>query len=382
MENDQVSAPQVDVATTSVGPQTPDQPSKLGRRDLLKAGGFGAVAIAAVAHLDPLAARAQRLMSGAAAPAPKGSLIFIPNNPGNYNLPIDVGFHEALVPLGWSFQQLTPTGIQNNASFISLVEEAVQRGPDALAVAYPGGGAAVSQIKQAASSLKFVIVTNQEDEPYTTQAGLSYVGQDVYSAGELAGTQIAKVAVSKGKKGGTIIGGNEAPGGVSILLRYQGATAAIAAFNKTNGTTFKLINMPDFATDPGKGVATYKAEALQLGNNLAGILTLGGDSTSLMPTVGPALGLKPGELAMGGFDTSTAADKACEDNWIQFIIDQQFYSQGSISGWLAWQAIERTQVPPPTVDTGEALVTRQNLAKFTARDTQLAALATKYGYVA
>ena len=140
-------------------PQT-DRASSAG--DLLKAGSFGAVALAAVSRLEPLAARAQRLMSGAAAPAPKGSLIFIPNNPGNYNLPIDVGFHEALIPLGWSFQQLTPTGIQNNASFISLVEEAIQKGPNALAVAYPGGGAAVSQIKQAASSLQFVIVTNQE----------------------------------------------------------------------------------------------------------------------------------------------------------------------------------------------------------------------------
>ena len=58
MENDQVSTPEVDVSTTSVDPRPQtDRASSAG--DLLKAGGFGAVALAAVSRLDPLAARAQ-----------------------------------------------------------------------------------------------------------------------------------------------------------------------------------------------------------------------------------------------------------------------------------------------------------------------------------
>src|SRR5207247_2022378 len=145
---------------------------------------------------------------------------------------------------------------------------------------------------------------------------------------------MAALILAQGKKSGTIIGGNEAPGGSSILARFKGAGQAIGEFNKANGTSFAIINMPDYAVDQAKGVATYKAKILQLGKNLAGILTLGFDSTALMPSVGKAAGLKPGQLVIGGFDTGPSVGVAIQQNWVQFTMDQQFYSQGSLSGWL------------------------------------------------
>ncbi len=123
-----------------------------------------------------------------------------------------------------------------------------------------------------------------------------------------------------------------------------------------------------------------KAQALRLGDSLAGIMTLGFDSTALMPEVGPALGVKPGELVMGGFDTGPTVSKAIQEGWVLFTIDQQFYSQGSISGWLAWQAVERDQVPIPEANTGQFVVTKANLAKTAARDNLLQSLAVKYGF--
>jgi ABC-type sugar transport system substrate-binding protein len=83
---------------------------------------------------------------------------------------------------------------------------------------------------------------------------------------------------------------------------------------------------------------------------------------------------------MGGFDTGPAVAKAIQDGWVAFTIDQQFYSQGSISGWLAWQAVNRQQVPPPISNTGAAFVDKSNITQIAARDTQLTELGKKYGF--
>jgi simple sugar transport system substrate-binding protein len=357
------------------------------RRQMLLAGGAGGIglfvgACGSSSKSSTGTSAAATSASSVLSQVKKGSLVYVGAGGGDYELGIQVGFHEALTPLGWTFQALIPQGPGTGAEDTQLIEEAIARSPTALAVAYPGSGAGVNQIHQAHEQLPFVIVTNQFDQPYTEKEGLAFVGQDVMAAGTLGMQKLLGLITAKGKKGGTIIGGNEAPGGSSILARYAGAQAAVKAWNSQNGTSFNVINMPDFATEGAKGVETYKAKALQLGNNLAGIYTLGFDSTALMPSVGAAIGLKPGELVIGGFDTGPAVSKAIQDGWVQFTIDQQFYSQGSISGWLAWQAVNRDQVPPPISNTGAAFVDQTNINKVAARDNQLSALAKQYGFTA
>jgi simple sugar transport system substrate-binding protein len=355
----------------------------LNRRQALLAGGAGGIGLfigACGSSASTSTSSSSAASSSPLALTKKGTLVYVGAGGGDYELGIQVGFHEALTPLGWSFQALIPQGPGTGPEVTKLIEQAIARSPTALAVAYPGSGAGVQQIHQAHQQLPFVIVTNQFDSPYTQQEGLAIVGQDVEASGNLGMQKLLALITAKGKKGGTIICGNEAPGGSSILARYKGAEAAVKAYNSANGTSFTAINMPDFATEGAKGVETYKAKATQLGNNLAGIYTLGFDSTALMPSVGAALGLKTGQLVIGGFDTGPAVAKAIQDGWVQFTIDQQFYSQGSISGWLAWQAVERQQVPPPISNTGAAFVDQSNISKIAARDNQLQALAKQYGF--
>jgi simple sugar transport system substrate-binding protein len=353
---------------------------KLSRRAVLGAGAAGGLGLAVLGGAGPALARGQRNAVAARKAAATGLLMYVPAQGGNFLLGIEVGFHEALTPLGWRFQTLIPPTNATAADEIKLIQQAIIRKPDALAVAYPGSGAGVAQIHQAHQQLKFVIVTNQGDEPFRRNEGLTLVGQDVFAAGGVAGTRLCELILASGKKSGTIIGGNEAPGGASILARYKGAQQAIAAFNKANNTSFSIINMPDFAVDQAKGVATYKAKYLQLGKNLAGILTLGFDSTNLMPTFGRTVGLKPGQVVIGGFDTGPSVGQAIKDGWVAFTMDQQFYSQGSISGWLAWQAVERAQVPPLDVNTGAAIVDKKRVEAVLARDVKMEELAKKYGF--
>jgi simple sugar transport system substrate-binding protein len=371
---------------------SPEKSKKRGfnRRQMLLAGGAGGIGLivgacgstASSSTGSSSAATSTASSASGLAQTKKGSLVYVGAGGGDYELGIQVGFHEALTPLGWSFQALIPQGPGTGPEVTQLIEEAIAKSPTALAVAYPGSGAGVQQIHQAHQQLQFVICTNQFDNPYTQKEGIAFVGQDVEAAGTLGMQKLLGLITAKGKKSGTIICGNEAPGGSSILARFQGAESAVKAYNTANGTTFTLINMPDFATEGAKGVETYKAKALQLGGNLAGIYTLGFDSTALMPSVGAAIGLKPGELVIGGFDTGPAVSKAIQDGWVQFTIDQQFYSQGSISGWLSWQAVNRDQVPPPISNTGAAFVDKSNIDAIAARDNQLQALAKQYGFTA
>ncbi len=388
----------MDGQTTSNGSETspPAEISRdsgkkgFNRRQMLLAGGAGGIGLfmgacgSSSSSSTGTSAAATSTSSSASglAQTKKGSLVYVGAGGGDYELGIQVGFHEALTPLGWSFQALIPQGPGTGPEDTKLIEQAIAKGPTALAVAYPGSGAAVQQIHQAHQQLPFVICTNQFDNPYTQKEGIAFVGQDVEAAGTLGMDKLLGLITAKGKKSGTIICGNEAPGGSSILARFKGAEASVKAYNASNGTSFTLINMPDFATEGAKGVETYKAKSLQLGDNLAGIYTLGFDSTALMPSVGAAIGLKPGQLVIGGFDTGPAVSKAIQQGWVQFTIDQQFYSQGSISGWLAWQAVNRDQVPPPISNTGAAFVDQSNINQIAARDTQLAALAKQYGFTA
>jgi ABC-type sugar transport system substrate-binding protein len=349
---------------------------KVSRRKIL---GMGAAA-AGVGLVAACGSTAGKAAVGKLAGNSKGLLIYVPAQGASYNLYMEVGFYDALTPLGWDFQMIAPPEGGAPSAAVTYIEEAISRKPDALAIAYPGSGAGVSQIADAINTLKFVICCNQEDQPYTSQQGLAFVGQDTVTAGGTVGTNLCSLLKKAGKTGGTIIAGNEAPGGSSVLYRFEGATAAVKAFNAQNGTSFTLINMPDFALEPAKGIETYKAKVLELGKDFAGILTLGGDSTALMPSVGKALGWKPGQYVIGGFDTSPLVTTAIEDGWVAFTIDQQFYSQGSIAGWLAWQAVERGQVPPPLSDTGERIVTKANIKADAALVNQQVALAKKYGF--
>ncbi len=94
-----------------------------------------------------------------------------------------------------------PSATATVAEFVKGLQEGIASKPTALAVGYPGGGAAVNQIAQAAKQVQFAICCNQGNQPYTAEAGLVVVGQDTYSAGMVAGTQLCSLILAhKGRR--------------------------------------------------------------------------------------------------------------------------------------------------------------------------------------
>jgi hypothetical protein len=166
-----------EIDTITVAERTPPgeaasgEPERKGinRRQALLAGGVGGIGLfvgacgSSSSTSTGSSVAATTASSSGLAQTKKGSLVYVGAGGGDYELGIQVGFHEALTPLGWTFQALIPQGPGTGSEDTQLIEEAIAKSPTALAVAYPGSGAGVQQIHQAHQQLPFVICTNQFD---------------------------------------------------------------------------------------------------------------------------------------------------------------------------------------------------------------------------
>jgi ABC-type sugar transport system substrate-binding protein len=347
---------------------------ELNRRELLAAGAAAGVGATLLAPLAAGAATKARPPK-----SPGGLVIWVPASINDYNLPIDVGFHEAVTLVGWTYQKIgTPEAQASPEASVNNINKALQRRPTVLAVTMLGSPTTAA-IKKVLDAKIPVIVVNSQVEPDRENLGVGFVGPSFFEAGEICANRIAAEAMKRGKKSGVIVCGNLFPGGAAIEGRYKGIAAGIQAWNKAKGTSFTTENFPDNALDSVKGLTTYKAKYTQLGSKLAGFAPLGLPSTELMPKFMKDAGLKAGSIAIGGFDTAPDVEQSIKDGYVQFAIDQQFYSQGFVSGMLAWQLVARAQSPAPNYDTGQAVVDSSNVNRAVNRDNLVLGLAKKYG---
>ena len=233
-------------------------------------------------------------------------------------------------------------GVTNN------IENMIAKGVQAIAVTPTSPAVQTALDKAVKAGIKVVLVDN--DIPGWTGKS-SVVATDNLAGGKLAGTWLAG-HLPAGAKIGVLQG---RVGNPSLDDRVKG-------MKETLGTTAQVVGEPATDCDQTKGL-----------NAAQDLLTAHPDLTAIYGACGPPIigalqairgaGKKPGSITVVGFDASPdelAAIKAGEQTGSVAQFPAKMGSQGIETAVAA----ARGETVPPTVDTGTAMVTKENVSSF------------------
>jgi simple sugar transport system substrate-binding protein len=263
--------------------------------------------------------------------------------------PTQYGAADACKLLGCSYQW---TGSENSnvSQMVDALNTAVTSGADGIAVALIDLHAFNAPV-EAAIKAGIPVISYNADAP--GDARLSYVGQDLFKAGEEMGKRIVE-AVGSGEVGLFIA----TPGSANLQPRIEGAEKAI----KDSG---KSITAHSVATGATVAQEQPAIEAWYLSHKSAkGMYAVDGGSTESLAKVMQKLGLA-GKVKAGGFDLTEATQKLLQEGNIEFTIDQQPYLQGFLPVLQLFQyKVSGTLTGPAEVDTGLKFLSKETVAPY------------------
>ncbi|HEY1834268.1 MAG TPA: sugar ABC transporter substrate-binding protein [Solirubrobacteraceae bacterium] len=227
--------------------------------------------------------------------------------------PTQYGAADACKLLGCSYQW---TGSENSnvAQMVTALNTAVTSGADGIAVALIDLHAFNEPVEAALKAGIPVVAYNADA---AGNARLSYIGQDLFKAGEQMGERIV-TAVGSGDVALFIA----TPGSANLQPRIEGAEKAL----KSSG---KSITSHAVATGAAVAQEQPAIEAYyQSHNSTKGMYAVDGGSTESLAKVMQKLGLASKGVKAGGFDLTEQTQKLLQEGNIEFTIDQQPYLQG------------------------------------------------------
>jgi len=264
--------------------------------------------------------------------------------------PTQYGAADAAALLGCSYQW---TGSENSnvSQMVDAVNTAVTGGADGIAVALIDLHAFNAPI-EAAIKAGIPVVSYNADAP--GNARLSYIGQDLFKAGEEMGKRIVE-AVGSGEVGLFIA----TPGSANLQPRVEGAEKAI----KDSG---KPITAHAVATGATVAQEEPAIEAWYLSHSKAkGMYAVDGGSTESLAKVMQKLGLAAKGVKAGGFDLTEQTQKLLQEGNIEFTIDQQPYLQGFLPILQLFQyQVSGTLTGPAEVDTGLKFLNKETVKPY------------------
>jgi ribose transport system substrate-binding protein len=243
-----------------------------------------------------------------------------------------------------------PTSEIDVSQQVQLVENAISRGVDAIVIAPNSSDALNSVIKRARKGgMKVVVV----DTAVTTDTE-GFIGTDNIKAGEQAGRTLCDLAKKQNTTSGAVMIASSVAGVQTIKERETGFKRGLAASCpglKVSSTRYN-DNKPDVAVSQVNDVLTANP-------NLVGIFASNNTSG-----VGAARGVKDNNAAdtipVVAFDTDPQENSALADGSIDALIVQNPYFfgyQGVIEAGMAAVG----SLPPPKLDPGAVVATKQNL---------------------
>ncbi len=263
--------------------------------------------------------------------------------------PTQYGAADACKLLGCSYQW---TGSENSnvSQMVNALNTAVTSGADGIAVALIDLHAFNAPVEAAIKAGIPVISYNADA---VGNARLSYVGQDLFKAGEEMGKRIV-AAVGSGEVGLFIA----TPGSANLQPRIEGAEKAI----KDSG---KSITAHSIATGAAVAQEQSAIEAWYLSHkNAKGMYAVDGGSTESLAKVMQKLGLG-GKVKAGGFDLTEQTQKLLQEGNIEFTIDQQPYLQGFLPVLQLFQyKVSGTLTGPAEVDTGLKFLNKETVKPY------------------
>jgi simple sugar transport system substrate-binding protein len=264
--------------------------------------------------------------------------------------PTQYGAADACKLLGCSYQW---TGSENSnvSQMVDAVNTAVTSGADGIAVALIDLHAFNAPV-EAAIKAGIPVISYNADAP--GDARLSYVGQDLFKAGEEMGKRIVE-AVGSGEVGLFIA----TPGSANLQPRIEGAEKAI----KDSG---KSITAHSVATGATVAQEQPAIEAWYLSHKSAkGMYAVDGGSTESLAKVMQKLGLASKGVKAGGFDLTEQTQKLLQEGNIEFTIDQQPYLQGFLPVLQLFQyKVSGTLTGPAEVDTGLKFLNKETVKPY------------------
>ena len=180
---------------------------------------------------------------------------------------------------------------------------------------------------------------------------LAYVGQALYTSGQVMGQQIKSLVPG----GGDIAMFIATPGSGNIQPRYDGAVSVL-------GSSYTVHEVK---TGAATGQELSNEKAFLAGHkSIKGAFAVDAGSSDFLGQALSSTGLK---IPNGGFDTDPTMLKNIQSGATTFTIYQDPYLQGFLPTlYFYLYNISGGTISPPDTDTGLTIITKSNVKPFTA----------------
>ncbi|HMD52365.1 MAG TPA: sugar ABC transporter substrate-binding protein [Solirubrobacteraceae bacterium] len=324
------------------------------RRSFLRRTAMTGAAVGGVSTLLSACGASGSSSSGAAAvfgSAPTYKFVVINHVTTNpFFVPTQYGIQDACKLLGCTYQW-TGSETSNVNQMVNAMNSAVASGADGIAVALIDETAFNAPTENALKAGIPVVAYNANS---LTNKRLSYIGQDLFLAGEQMGERIV-AAVGSGDVALFIA----TPGSANLQPRIEGALAAI----KKSGKPITPHTIATGAAVPGE-LSTI--EAYWTGHpETKGMYAVDGGSTESLAKVMQKFGLPAKGIHSGGFDLTENTQKLLHEGNLEFTIDQQPYLQGFLPILQLFQWHDSGSLTGPAeTDTGLKFINKETVAPY------------------
>ncbi|MEV7663627.1 substrate-binding domain-containing protein [Paenarthrobacter sp. NPDC089316] len=261
------------------------------------------------------------------------------------------GTDDAAKQAGVTAQYLSPSSSKEGSgpTLARLVQDAINKKPDALVVAnfFPDAENAV--IKQATAAGIPVILQNTGNDIWKELGAKSYVGLEPRPVGVEAANQMTAKNIKK------VLCVNPVPGNPFLEQACEGLTDGM----KNDGGAATTISIPySDVTNPTKVKQSIQG-ALKADPSIEGVFVFGSAVAENAKQAAADSGMK---LAIGTGDLSTQVLKDIQSGDIAFALDSQPYLQGYYPVLMAAQYVRFGIMPAGEIVTGPNVVTQANVA--------------------
>jgi ribose transport system substrate-binding protein len=331
------------------------------RREFLRGGLVAGAALAG----GGLVAATPMNVAMAAANGPARKIMWVTHSIGEWNLAVDVGFSDFCEQAGWTYQKVgVPGGSYSAEDNVNQIKLAIQAKPDVIISTITNPAVEAPLVEAEAAGI-LVVLNNSSIEEIRAAHNWGFVGAGGYGQGLIVGRALAKLLTDAGKTEGVIAFGNAEPGHPVLNDRKLGGIAGLDETNSKMQTNFTVEEFADQSHDIAASIPLYSSVMRGYGDKFVGFMPSGYSS---MVAAFRMLeeSFKPGEYPVAGTDTGPDINEGIEKGYIQVAVEQELYNQGYLAAAAAWARLDRLNIPP-VMNTGTAIVTKDNLKFFSDR---------------
>ncbi|MEM2178714.1 MAG: substrate-binding domain-containing protein [Candidatus Methanomethylicia archaeon] len=273
-----------------------------------------------------------------------------------FTIPIAKGARDAAEHFGCKVDVFFSKGWADE-EFLKNFRTAISLHPDGIAICPLGGREALEPEFDRAYKEGIIVTLQNVDIPefrkkYAPYCG--YIGQELYSSGyRLAEAAVKKFGFKAGDRAAIFSGAWGEP------ERAQRAYGALDALTKAGMIVDKVEHPPAVYADPGMGTS-YVAGYVSAHPDVKLIIFDGGGTTSATDSYMKAIGKKPGEIKVAGFDLTPGAIRSIKAGYLQLTLDQQPYLYGYLTT-LNLLLTKKIGIMGLYIDTGGGIVDETNV---------------------